>query len=164
MNNFEAFFELAKPIITHPKFILQKNYRHHTTNLYDHCILVAFHSYKWAKRKNLDVKSIVRGALLHDFFLYDWRIQGKAIKKRGLKKHGFTHALTAYKNADALFGMNDLEKDIILKHMFPLNLKPPRYKESWIVNIVDNFITFKEYFKDPSHPILDYIKKRCNDS
>lgn len=162
MNDFYRFYTLAKPIITHPSFISQKSYRHHTTNLYEHCILVAYHSYVWAEKRNLDTKSIVRGALLHDFFLYDWRLDGERVKKRGFKKHGFVHAKIAYKNADELFDLNKKEKDIILKHMFPLNIKPPLYKESWIVNIVDNYITFKEYFKNPHHDILDYIKKRCN--
>lgn len=163
MTNFEAFYQIAKPILTHPEFLSQKAYRHHTTNLYDHSILVAYHSFIWAKKRGLDTKSITRGALLHDFFLYDWREDGKRVKKRGLKKHGFTHAKTALKNAETFFTLNKKEKDIILKHMFPLNLKPPRYRESWIVNIVDNYITFKEYFKNPDHDILAYIKKRCNE-
>ena len=160
MDNFEAFYAIAKPIITHPKFIMQKNYRHHTTNLYEHCILVAYHSFVYAKNRNLDETSITRGALLHDFFLYDWRKDGKRIKKRGFKKHGFTHAKTAYKNASNHFNLNAMEKDIILKHMFPLNIKPPMYKESWIVSIIDNIVTFKEYFKTPNHDILDYLEEK----
>jgi uncharacterized protein len=146
-ENFELYCEIAKEIIFHSKFESQKNYFHHKTSLYEHAISVSYYSFLIAKKLKFDVRSVVRGALLHDFFLYDWRKEGRRIRKKLFKKHGFTHAKTAYQNAIEYFELNEKEKDIILKHMFPLNIKPPIYKESWLVNLVDNFVTFKEYFK-----------------
>ena len=158
MSKYQEFYSLAEEIITHPSFLEQRSFHHHTSTLFDHAIHVAYTAYKVAKKLKLDTRSVVRGALLHDFFLYDWHIEGKRIKKRLLKKHGFTHAKIAYKNASQHFTLNPKERDIILKHMFPLNLKPPRYKESWIVNLVDSYITFKEYFKKHDRALYRYIE------
>ena len=157
MNKYDAFIEIAEEILTHPKFIEQRDFHHHTSNLFEHAVHVAYTAYRVAKKLRLDVKSVVRGALLHDFFLYDWHIEGKRVRKRGFKKHGFTHAKIAYENADTYFDLNRKERDIILKHMFPLNFKPPRYKESWVVNMVDSYVTFKEYFKKHPNELYTYI-------
>ena len=40
-------------------------------------------------------KALIRGALLHDYFLYDWHI-----KRKGHHFHGFTHPATALRNAE----------------------------------------------------------------
>jgi len=58
--------------------------------------------------------------------------------------HGFTHPLTALNNASERFKLNRIESDIIRRHMFPLTLIPPRYKESWLVMIVDKIVTIGE--------------------
>ena len=39
---------------------------------------------------------------------------------------------------------DDIEKDIIVKHMFPLNIKLPRYRESYIVTIADKICSSYE--------------------
>ena len=163
MNDYEDFFTLAEDILTHPKFIAQNAYHHHTSNLFEHALHVAYISYRVAVKFKLDTKTIIRGALLHDFFLYDWHIEGRRIKKRGFKKHGFTHAKIAYQNASKYFNINPKEKDIILKHMFPLNIKPPRYKESWLVNLVDSYVTFKEYFKKHPRELYTFIEQRIEE-
>jgi len=54
-----------------------------------------------------------KGWLLHDFFLYDWH----ADKKTSTKLHGFVHLCIAVKNANEYFSLNNIEKDIIEKHM-----------------------------------------------
>ena len=58
--------------------------------------------------------------------------------------HGFTHPKTALKNASQVFELNDREKDIIIKHMFPLTPGLPRFKESWIVTISDKICSIME--------------------
>ncbi len=142
-EKYDRFFALAEDILHHPSFQRQRTYRHHTASLFEHSILVAYRAQRIAKRFSLDEKSIVRGALLHDFFLYDWHVEGRKVRKPLFKKHGFTHAKRALDNATFYFDLNSREQDIILKHMFPLNWKPPRYLESWIVNLVDSVVTIK---------------------
>lgn len=47
-------------------------------------------------------------------------------------------------NAMQEFELSEVEKDIIRKHMFPLTLIPPRYRETWIVCLVDKICSVKE--------------------
>ena len=75
---------------------------------------------------------MVRGALLHDFFMYDWHDPGNL-----RLMHGFTHAKEALQNAQKEFELNDIERDVIKKHMFPLNIALPRYRETVLVSTAD---------------------------
>jgi uncharacterized protein len=110
--------------------------QHANVSCLEHSISVAYYSYMVCQKLNLhvDCRSIIRGALLHDFFLYDWHLKSD---RKGL--HGFTHPKTALENAEEFFVLNDMEKDIIVKHMWPLTLTPPKYKEALIVCLSDKF-------------------------
>ena len=81
----------------------------------------------------------MRGALLHDYFLYDWH---EAPGKH--KLHGFTHPKTALRNAMRDTGLNEIEKDIIIHHMFPLTPIPPKSREGMIVCTADKICAAKE--------------------
>ena len=96
----------------------------------------------------LDYKSAAIGGLLHDFYYEDWQLS----KKKGIKNlHGFVHAREAYENANIHFKnlTNYKVNDIIIKHMFPLNIKPPKYIEGWIVTLGDKLVSL-EIFKTPN--------------
>lgn len=116
-----------------------KYIQHGDITCLEHCKSVSLKSYKLCKLLNLDYKSAARGALLHDFFLYDWHIPGSHI---GL--HGFRHSKTSLRNAEMHFDLNDKEKDIILTHMWPLTLRHPKFKESFVVSLVDKLCSSKE--------------------
>lgn len=130
-----------------------KNYiQHGNTSTYLHCILVAYYSYCIAKFLPLsyDIKSIVRGAMLHDFYLYDWHIADKSHKL-----HGYVHPEFALRNAKRYFKLNQIEVDIITKHMWPLTLtKVPRYREALLVCLVDKFCSLAETCYIPLQDIL----------
>ena len=132
-------------IISSPGMQSEKKFiQHGNISCYHHSLSVAYMSV-WLAYKmkiNVDMKSLIRGALLHDYFLYDWHIPDKSHKL-----HGFHHAKTALENARRDFSINDCETNIILTHMFPLNLKLPRYKESIIVNIADKICAIFEIFR-----------------
>ena len=115
--------------------------QHANVSCLEHSISVAYYSYLLSKKLNLrvDCQSIIRGALLHDFFLYDWHLESD---RKGL--HGFTHPKAALENAEKHFLLNDMEKDIIVKHMWPLTLTLPKYKESLIVCLSDKFCSLIE--------------------
>ena len=101
----------------------QKKYiQHGDISVYEHSLRVAYLSIVIVSKFHLRVnmRSLIRGALLHDYFLYDWHIKDKSHRL-----HGFTHPKKAYKNAKKEFKLNDIEKDIITKHMFPLVVIPP---------------------------------------
>lgn len=78
--------------------------------------------------------------MLHDLFLYDWRKP----RPDGKKLHAFHHPRTALDNASKIFDLNDKEKDIILKHMWPLTVVPPKYVESFIITLTDKYATLEE--------------------
>ncbi|MFP4077618.1 MAG: HD domain-containing protein [Candidatus Izemoplasmataceae bacterium] len=168
MKDYEEFFEFAEEILIHPKFHELKRYTHHKgITLFDHSISVAYRAFRVAKKLRLDKRAVVRGALLHDFYLYDWHVEGKKERKPLFKKHGFTHAKTAYDNARQYFTLTKKEKDIIVKHMFPLNWRPPRYLESWIVNFTDDFTSLSEAVfrnRNQKKSIQEYVEDQLKKS
>jgi uncharacterized protein len=113
--------------------------QHSNRTCLDHSLYVSYHCYLAAKRKGLDYVSTARGALLHDFFLYDWH---GPIPYKGL--HAFNHPYIALENAKKYFTLNKIEEDIIMKHMWPLTLKLPKYKESFLVSTIDKHCSSKE--------------------
>lgn len=117
------------------------NMQHGSTTVYRHSVSVAYLSFLLAKRLHLkvDYRSLIRGALLHDYFLYDWHEKGE-----NHRLHGFYHPKRALLNARKHFDLNEIEEDIIIKHMFPLTLPAPKYKESVIVCVVDKWVSTKE--------------------
>ena len=117
--------------------------QHGSTSCLKHTIAVAYYSIKLAEKLGIKYKKtdLIRGALLHDYFLYDWH-DGNG---RGI--HGFTHPKAALVNADRDFELTDTEKEIIRKHMFPLTLMPPKCREGWIVCMVDKYCSLYETFK-----------------
>ena len=56
----------------------------------------------------------------------------------------FFHAERALHNARRDFNLNFIERDIIRKHMFPLNITPPKFRESWIVTWADKLCAAEE--------------------
>lgn len=59
--------------------------------------------------------------------------------------HGFDHPREALENAEAAYGpLSRVERDIILRHMWPMTPIPPRYPESVIVCIVDKCVSAAE--------------------
>ena len=55
--------------------------------------------------------------------------------------------MKAYKNAKSELNLNRVERDIIVKHMFPLTILPPMYLESWIVTFSDKYVSAVETIK-----------------
>ena len=115
--------------------------QHGATNCFTHSVCVAYMSLKIADyfHISIDTPSMVRGSLLHDFFLYDWHDKEKAPKF-----HTLYHPIVALKNAEKVFDLNPIEKDIIRKHMFPLCFPLPKYRESWIITLADKVCAASE--------------------
>ena len=133
-----------------------KYIQHGSVTTLEHCINVSYDSYKLAKLLRLDYVSVARGALLHDLFLYDWH--ALPTEKNLFKKHGFTHANVALFNATKYFSLNEVEKDIIEKHMWPLNIsKIPKYRESVLVSMIDKCVSSKEVLHPYVHKLNQMI-------
>ena len=126
---------------------MRRYVQHGRTSTYRHCVHVAAMSYRIAAvlahvHIRTDRRSMVRGALLHDFYLYDWHE-----KDRSHRWHGFHHAARSLRNAEARFPLNGVERDIIRCHMWPLNLTClPRTREAAIVCLADKLCAIRELF------------------
>jgi len=139
----DEYLDIVRYILSNEEFKKRIEYNHHENrSVYTHSLLVSFNSYKVAKLLKLDYESAAIGGLLHDFYYDDWQKN----PKKGLKNmHGFVHAYEALENSRNIFPeyMTDKISDIIVKHMFPLNIRPPKYAESWIITFVDKVVSLE---------------------
>jgi len=140
LDKNKEFNNLVKDIVNNKTFIKVANYNHHGITRGEHSIRVAYYSFKVSKKFNFKTKEITRGAMLHDLF----ENSDDETLKESFKRI-FTHAKTSRINAENNFSLNEIEKDIIEKHMFPLNLKLPKYKESFIVSLIDKCVASYEF-------------------
>lgn len=145
-NQMKAY---GKDIFSSPNFKMTRNHiQHGNVTVRKHSEQVALTALKIAHTLPIRVKDrdIVRGALLHDYFLYDWH--DKKVRPSHILKfyelHGFTHPKTALRNASREFKLSDREKDIIKKHMWPLTIVPPMCREAWIVTAADKYCSLLE--------------------
>ena len=135
------FINIVKDIISNETVQSLRFFKHHYgSNRYEHCLSVAYYSYKICKFLRIDHVSAARAGLLHDLFLYDCG-SPETRPKNHIKKHPEI-ALT---NAEKIFLLNDIEKDIISKHMWPITFSVPRYLESFVITFVDKFCAINEW-------------------
>lgn len=139
-NFWETFISLRED----PTILKLKNYPNHKiSNLFDHSSRVALCAYDLSRRLHIKVngESLAKGAMLHDFYLY----QASGNKEIGTKAHWFGHPDTALKNAEKEFQLTELERNIIISHMWPLNFwHVPRSREAVLVCLADKICAFGE--------------------
>lgn len=136
------FYSYIKDIIQNKNVQEMSNFTHHYgTTCLQHSLNVSYYNYLLSKFFKLDRRALSRAGLLHDMYLYSRK---SYIRKKGERLHGYRHPLVAYKNASKNFKLNSLESDIILKHMWPLTLKLPKYKETYVITLVDKLCCIAE--------------------
>ncbi|MBQ3783271.1 MAG: HD domain-containing protein [Lachnospiraceae bacterium] len=129
-----------------------KNYvQHGNISTYEHCLHVAQISFIINRKLGLkcDEKALITGAMLHDFFLYDWHDKDKEEKW-----HQFHHAKTAADNAEKYMNINEKERAIIENHMWPMNLfHIPKTREEIVVSMADKYCSTKEtiFYRKKGH-------------
>lgn len=144
LNNLESIKDILSEVRTDEKshFKLTSGFvQHGNTSVMKHCISVACVSLiiAGALHIKVDKRALVRGALLHDYFLYDWHE-----KRAGHGLHGFRHPYAALRNASRDFNLSSIEENVILRHMFPLTPIPPGCREAWIVCMADKYCSTRE--------------------
>ena len=123
------FYDIINDIYKHDEFMKLNDCRHHGITRYDHCLRVSYYTYLITKALHLNYKEATRAALLHDFFtdeVLTFNVVHKITK----------HPDIAVKNASKHFELSELQKDIIRTHMWPCTFMPPKYLESWIVDMI----------------------------
>lgn len=146
-----AFYAQLKQIENYEKVReLESSYfQHGTTTVYQHSRNVAFGCIVLAQKLekkfhiSFDYTNLLRGAFLHDLFLYDWHEKDKTHRL-----HGYTHPKIASKNAKEMCNANEKVQKIIRSHMWPLTLRSiPTSREALLVCLVDKAVATKETFK-----------------
>ena len=117
--------------------------QHGNITVKSHCLNVAKYSILISEKFHIPCRrrELIRGALLHDYFLYDWHHKDYLNPHR---LHGFFHPGVALKNAAREYHLTPRERDIIKKHMWPLTVLPPMCREAWIVTAADKCCSFME--------------------
>ena len=117
--------------------------QHGKVTTFEHCVRVARLSERLNHMLNLHCKEdiLIRGAMLHDFYLYDWHNKDGGAHNW----HGFIHADRAMRNAKKFLQIGEEEEQIIYSHMWPLNITMiPKSKEACIFCIADKIVSAQE--------------------
>ena len=143
MKNRKIYYDIYSDFYSVNKYRELKSMVHHGNNRLDHINRVAKMSFRISKSLGLDYVSCTRGALLHDFFTTDDLTREETNYKKFLCKH----PQIALNNSNKYFELNDIEKDVILTHMFPIVKGKPKYMESKIVCLADKIVSCYEFFR-----------------
>lgn len=143
-----SWLALVSDILANPKFAELRHCKHHRgMSRLDHCIHVSYSCFRFCRRHNLScIETAARGGLLHDFFLYDY---GGRDGMNHRFTHGFSHPRDALDNASSEFTLSGSERNVILRHMFPLTLIPPTNVAGWLVTWFDKVWAVREYGRLP---------------
>ncbi|MCR5294871.1 MAG: HD domain-containing protein [Lachnospiraceae bacterium] len=121
-----------------------KRYKQHgCVSTFEHCENVARLCYRLNRALFLraNLRTLLIGAMLHDFFLYDWHEEGDGSHRL----HGFSHAGRACRNAEKYFEIDKEIRHVIYCHMWPLNLqRVPMSREAWLVCLADKYVSLQE--------------------
>ncbi|MGN0648903.1 MAG: HAD family hydrolase [Oscillospiraceae bacterium] len=136
------YYELVKDLLNDRSILDLMNYQHHKcTTRFQHSLNVSYYNYLICRKLHLDVRAGARAGLFHDLFFYD-RKEHTPVKGEGW--HGVGHPKVAFFNTSELFSIDQREGDMILKHMWPLTLAFPRYRETYVITFVDKFCAVAE--------------------
>lgn len=138
----EEFNSLVEDITSNKKFDKLNKELHHGISRYEHSMRVACWTYKITnilKMKKSD--ETTRAALLHDFYIDKDLSSEKSYQKLG------EHPNIALENSLHYFELDDIQQDIIKSHMFPCTKDIPKYKESWLVSLVDKTVSTYEMLR-----------------
>ncbi len=105
---------------------------------YDHSLFVAYVAFTLCRACKLDYRAAARGGLLHELYVQHWEETNVGRLRRLV-----LHPRLALQNARA-FGLSPLEENIIVRHMWPLTITPPRYREAYLVSLADKLCAAAE--------------------
>lgn len=155
--NDKDYYDIVKDIVESSEYQRRKDFKHHEDcSVYEHMIEVSYLSYRICKKLRLNYRDAAIGGVLHDLYSRPWQDHLDE-KVPFFKQHGFVHAREALDNANKFYPsyLNKRVSNIILRHMFPLNIHPPRYLESWIVSFADKKVSMN--ILKPNKAFLKYI-------
>lgn len=130
----QAFLLIVEDLLSNEKIQLLGEFgQHMNTTRLDHSINVAYYTFRICRKFNWHVEEATRAALLHDLFHYNWE------EKKDAGWHPRIHPMIALENAKTVCEVSDRMADGIAKHMWPLTFSLPKYKESWVITMMDKY-------------------------
>ena len=144
----EQYCTIVSDILSNEEFDKIKKINHHGITRYEHSLKVSYYAYRLAKTLKLNAVETARAGLLHDFF-----INSNNETKISKIVSTFTHPYKVVNTVSNNFKVSDRELDIIKTHMFPVTFTPPKYLESWIVDLIDDVASIYERGKTMKHEI-----------
>ncbi|MDL2219625.1 HD family phosphohydrolase [Ruminococcaceae bacterium OttesenSCG-928-O06] len=137
-ENRAEFGEIVADILRDPEVLALADVSQHSDycSRLDHSIYVSYISFLACRRLGLDHVAAARAGLLHDFHFAD---ESASVKRL------WRHPHDALENAEKNHELSDLERDIIVKHMWPLTRPLPRHKETFVVSLADKFCAMAEF-------------------
>lgn len=134
-----------------------RQYPHHkTVSTFWHSVYVSYLTYRLCGGLHLQQREAARAALLHDFYLYNWYVE-----KHG-EYHVWYHPKTAVKNAEEYFGpLTEKQRNMILSHMWPLFVEPPKSKEAYVLTLADKIAATRDLLglADTFQPVYAQIER-----
>lgn len=139
----QRFQQLLKAFSSRAELAAMKTTPQHKGNTsFAHCIGVTTLAFRIATKLRLrvDMRSLVHGAMMHDFYLYDTETMPYSDYR-----HSLIHPKLSLENAEKVVHLNDRERNIILSHMWPIPGAPlPRCREAWLVCLADKICAWRE--------------------
>lgn len=120
--------------------LMRESIQHGRVTTWAHCVRVAHCALALSQALHLHVseRELVRSALLHDYFLYDWHEPGHTA-------HATQHPVFALSNALEDFELTPLEQNAIAAHMWPLPPgRVPASREAWLICAADKWCSLGE--------------------
>ena len=161
----EKLENIYQSFLNDEKILKMKEFSmHRGSNCYEHTFKVVKRAIRHVGRstkKNINPEVVLIGAILHDYYLYDWRVD-----RSKLKGHAKNHVQIALENASKDFNISPEIKEVIGTHMWPINIRNyPKSREAKIVSISDKMValcealTSKRYKNKKREKYLSYISK-----
>lgn len=148
----------VEDLMNNEKIQQMKNYPHHKTiSTHFHSVYVSYSCHKVGRLLGIGTRELTRAALMHDLYLYDWHTE------KHEEKHAWYHPKMAVINAEKYVEkLSDKQKDMILAHMFPLHIAPPKSIEGFVLTLCDKHCANMDIFTSSVSfkPIYNEILKR----
>lgn len=128
-----GYCDMVEDLWRHEKVQEMQKYPHHkVVNTLRHSVYVSFLTYRVCAALHWHVREATRAALLHDFYLYNWYLE------KHDEYHVWYHPKTAVQNIERYFGtLTPMQRDMVLSHMWPLHLQPPKTREGFVLTFAD---------------------------
>ena len=159
----DEYIAITADLLQNENVKLMKTFNHHgKINTHFHSVYVSYDVLRVCNALKVNnKKKIVRAALLHDFYLYDWHTE------KHDEMHAWYHPKAAVVNIEREFGeLSEMQKDMILRHMFPLSIQPPNSVGGWILTLCDKHCANEDIFGVSKRfvPVYDEINRRCDNN